>query len=83
MITIFGPFNGILQSQATKGTEKHRRFFLNLFEKTKGGKMLFNLIAIYILFTSILLPIIHYWRSKAERKRYFQDVSFYFFNIII
>jgi len=77
MITIFGPFNGILQSQATKTTddpnEKHRRFFLDLFEKTKGGKMLFNIIAIYILFSSIILPLIHYWKSKSQRNKYFQS----------
>jgi len=78
MITVFGPLNGILQSQATKSGnqyEKHRRFFLDLFEKTKGGKMFFNIIAIYILFTSIVLPLIHYRRSQSERNKYFQNVS--------
>ena len=58
------------------GKEKHTRIaFLAFFEKTKGGKMLFAFLAIYMMFVSITLPIIHYYKAKHFKNSYFKDVS--------
>jgi len=80
MLLISSAFNAFLQVKATKpkndtsGYDKNpQRVFLNLFEVTKGGKMLFNILSIYILFASITLPVIKYYKSKKERNKYFQE----------
>jgi len=79
MLILFSVINTILQIQATQGKndqnfDKHPpRFFLNLFELTKGGKILFNILYVYILFVSITLPVIKYYKSKKERNKYFQE----------
>jgi len=58
--------------------------YLDLFEITKGGKMLFSIVSIYMLFTSITLPLIHYYKAKRNAKRYASEVSSsFFFNFFI
>jgi len=58
--------------------------FLAFFEKTKGGKLLFTLVLIYMFFVSITLPVIHYYKAKLLNDSYIQDVNInvynYFFN---
>jgi len=66
--------NIILQIVATGGNASEanittrRRFILTLFEVTKGGKMLFVFLSIYMLFTSISLPVIQFYRNKYHKK---------------
>jgi len=79
IITIFGPLNGILQNYATtsNGNElnkSHKRFFLDLFDITKGGKIFFTIVAVYILSTSIVLPLVHCYRSLKEKDKYIQEI---------
>ncbi|ORX87559.1 hypothetical protein BCR32DRAFT_240036 [Anaeromyces robustus] len=50
-----------------------RRVLLDIFEKTKGGKMLFNFVSIYMIFVSITLPVIHYYRAKSIKNNYIED----------
>ncbi|OUM64918.1 hypothetical protein PIROE2DRAFT_8134 [Piromyces sp. E2] len=52
-----------------------RRMLLDFFDITKGGKIFFNLIAIYILFTSITLPIIKYYIAKSSKTRHADDIT--------
>jgi hypothetical protein len=79
MILIFNIINIILQKNATiKSTyfdinENIRRGFLVIYEKTKGGKMFFSFNLMYMFFTSIILPVIHYYRNKLSKNIYFQD----------
>jgi len=82
MLIIFSLCNAFLQAKATQkkgdtdySSVKHNRIFLDLFEWSKGGKMLFNILSIYILFVSITLPVLKYFKSKKERNKYFQEVS--------
>jgi hypothetical protein len=80
MLIIFSLCNAFLQAKATQkkgdtdySSVKHNRIFLDLFEWSKGGKMLFNILSIYILFVSITLPVLKYFKSKKERNKYFQE----------
>ena len=89
MLFLFSLINTFLQIKATqsKGTNttsvNHPRIILDLFEWSKGGKMLFNIFSIYILFTSITLPLIKYFKSKQEKNKYFHEVSKTIIIIII
>jgi len=47
--------------------------FLNIFEITKGGKMLFTVVSIYMLFASITLPVIQYYNAKSFSREIFND----------
>ncbi|ORX87558.1 hypothetical protein BCR32DRAFT_240035 [Anaeromyces robustus] len=88
MILIFSIINVILQNNATDNPnikkDEHIRMFLNLFEITKGGKILFNIISIYILFVSITLPILQYYKSKSEISKNSEEVYSiqYFYKIL-
>jgi len=73
ILFICGGFNAVLQKFATGGEfeyngEFHRKIFLNLFEITKGGKILFTFVAIYMLSVSITLPVVQYFRAKKNNK---------------
>ncbi|KAG4103070.1 hypothetical protein H8356DRAFT_982675 [Neocallimastix lanati (nom. inval.)] len=74
LILLSNIINIILQVNASidydVNTNNHRRMYLDLFEITKGGKMLFSIVSIYMLFTSITLPLIHYYKAKRNAKRY-------------
>jgi len=80
LIIVISVFNIILQKNATGGEfeyngEIHNRLFLNLFEITKGGKMLFTFLSIYMLFASITLPVIQFYRNK--KNGVLNDASYY------
>jgi len=67
-------FNIILQKLAfPKANEKAWKFILNVFEATKGGKMVFTVVSIYMFFISITLPVISYFKAKKLKNKYFQD----------
>jgi len=87
MIFIFALINMILQINVSDdSTNSHRKFFMDIFEITKGGKILFTIISIYILFTSITLPLIKYYSAKRNKSKNSNDVSlmngFFYFLII-
>ncbi|ORX43437.1 hypothetical protein BCR36DRAFT_361182 [Piromyces finnis] len=72
LIFIANIVNIVLQIVATGGQNelnntKRHRFILTFFEITKGGKMLFVFLSIYMLFTSISLPVIQFYRKKTEK----------------
>jgi len=66
-------------SQLNKSHEFPLRGYIDIFEKTKGGKMLFTIVSVYMLFTSITLPVINYYHAKRIRNGYFDDVNFVYF----
>ncbi|ORX42570.1 hypothetical protein BCR36DRAFT_400284 [Piromyces finnis] len=49
------------------------RAILTIFNITKGGKLVYALISLYMFFVSITLPIIHYYKSKSLKNKYFQN----------
>jgi hypothetical protein len=79
LITISNIINVILQVKASsKYGEKNilktpPKMFLTLFEITKGGKMLFTVVSIYMLFASITLPVIQYYKAKTFSKEFIYD----------
>ena len=92
MVVVFNVMNIILQTRCSNGSnvgkmlniesgkEKPPRIiFLALYEKTKGGKILFAVLNIYMMFASITLPVIHYYKAKHLNSHYFKDVSIFFF----
>ncbi|ORX43438.1 hypothetical protein BCR36DRAFT_460764 [Piromyces finnis] len=74
LIFIANVINVILQVNASidydVNTNNHRRMYLDLFESTKGGKILFTFVSIYMLFTSITLPLIHYYKSRKTNRKF-------------
>jgi len=82
MILIFNIINIILQKNATikssyfEPNKNIYRGFLDIYEKTKGGKIFFSFILMYMFFSSIILPIIHYYNNIRSKNYYFQDVRF-------
>jgi len=75
---IVSPLTSLLQQYVTSKNKPDEykpkiKFLLELYNVTNGGKFLFNIIGIYILFTSIILPLIHYYKSKREKAKYFQQ----------
>eukprot|EP00833_Pecoramyces_ruminatium_P012010 jgi/Orpsp1_1/1186042/evm.model.c7180000096603.1 len=89
LILIINIINIILQVNASSdydvNTNNHRRMYLDLFEITKGGKILFTILSIYMLFTSITLPLIHFFNAKKNKKRYAKEdlTSKEFFNKVL
>jgi len=89
LILLANIINVILQVNASIdydiNTNNHRRMYLDLFEITKGGKILFSIVSIYMLFTSITLPIIHYYKAKRNTKKYAKENlhSKQFFNKVL
>ena len=71
----------LLQCVASGGHEfefiKYRppKFVLTIFNYTKGGKMFYTNVIIYMIFLSITLPVIQYYKRKTFKNKYFQDVS--------
>jgi len=81
MIFIFGIINLILQINVNENSSNsHRRIFLDVFEITKGGKILFTIVSMYILFTSITLPVIKYFTARRTKSKNVNDVSLLSFN---
>jgi len=54
-------------------SDRKFEFFLYLFTVTNGAKLFFSITPMYILFASIILPLIHYRKSKTEKNKYFQE----------
>jgi hypothetical protein len=87
ILFISGGFNAVLQKYATGGEfeyngDFHRKVFLNLFEITKGGKILFTFVAIYMLSVSITLPVVQYFKAKKNNEKInasYAEVSFYYY----
>ncbi|KAL6609016.1 hypothetical protein LY90DRAFT_506715 [Neocallimastix californiae] len=50
-----------------------RRMYLNLYEITKGGRMLFVVVSIYMLFASITLPVIYFYKAKKAHKKFIEN----------
>jgi len=74
ILFICGGINAALQKYATGGEfeyngNNHRKIFLNLFEITKGGKILFTFVAIYMLSVSITLPVIQHFKAKKSNDK--------------
>jgi len=69
----------VLQININSKANGRRRMLLDFYDITKGGKIFFTLVAIYILFASITLPIIKYYLAKRSKSRNANDVSFFFF----
>jgi len=74
ILFVCGGINAVLQKYATGGEfeyngDNHRKIFLNLFEITKGGKILFTFVSIYMLSVSITLPVIQHYKAKKNNER--------------
>jgi len=98
LVVVFNVMNIILQTRCSNGSnvgkmlniesgkEKPPRIiFLALYEKTKGGKILFAVLNIYMMFASITLPVIHYYKAKHLNSHYFKDQSNslqYFYRVL-
>ncbi|ORX43440.1 hypothetical protein BCR36DRAFT_361191 [Piromyces finnis] len=65
----------ILQININSKSSGQRRMLLDFYEVTKGGKLLFTIVAIYILFTSITLPLIKYYLAKRNKVRNSDDIT--------
>jgi len=79
MLIIFSLCNAFLQAKATQkkgdtdySSVKHNRIFLDLFEWSKGGKMLFNILSIYILFVSKKTKSKKIYKNKKREKKIFK-----------
>ncbi|KAL6597633.1 hypothetical protein U3516DRAFT_564477, partial [Neocallimastix sp. 'constans'] len=82
MILVFNFLNIFLQNRCStesfyneiiKTNRLPRRGYMTIFEKTKGGKILYTFVTIYMFFTSISLPIIRYALAKHKRDDYSDD----------
>jgi len=91
LIIIANAISIFLQCVASGGHEfdivKYRppRFVLTLFNYTKGGKILYTNVIIYMIFVSITLPVIQYFKMKTVKNDYFQDPMSsiqYFYKIL-
>jgi hypothetical protein len=92
MIFLIQLINVILQKKASSrnGLFKYNdqlplRGYLDIYEKTDGGKTFFSIILFYMFFVSITLPIIHYYRNKRIQDAYFQDPTSspqYFYKVL-
>ncbi|OUM69437.1 hypothetical protein PIROE2DRAFT_57479 [Piromyces sp. E2] len=59
--------------------------FLKMYDYTKGGRALFGIISCYIIFSSIILPIIKCYKSKKEKNKYFHEPTSsiqYFYKVL-
>ncbi|KAG4103065.1 hypothetical protein H8356DRAFT_1271406 [Neocallimastix lanati (nom. inval.)] len=65
--------NIIQANSRAKGPKKPRIIFIRLFELTKGGKMLFTIILLYLFFVSITLPVIQYYIIRKSMNKEFKD----------
>jgi len=93
LVIIVGIINVFLQRNASQtkldSTEKEKKypykFVLLIYQYTKGGRMLFTCILIYMFLSSISLPIIHYYRAKNIKSNYIDDSIYsfqYFYKVL-
>jgi len=59
------------------------KLFCTIFEYTKGGRVLFCIISCYMIFSSIILPIIKTYNSNKEKNKYFHEVCIFIINYYI
>jgi len=67
--------NIIQANSRAKGPKKPRIIFIRLFELTKGGKMLFTIILLYLFFVSITLPVIQYYIIRKSMNKEFKNIK--------
>jgi len=61
------------------------KIFLSMYNYTKGGRVLFCLISMYMIFAAIILPIIKCYNSKMEKNKYFHEPTSsiqYFYKVL-
>ncbi|ORX45452.1 hypothetical protein BCR36DRAFT_299500 [Piromyces finnis] len=62
-----------------------KKIYTIIFDYTKGGRVLFSIISCYMLFSSIILPIIKCYNSKKEKNKYFHEPTSsiqYFYKVL-
>jgi len=97
---VIGEYNGILRSPqfdnmpmeaivngvlAEKTDYKKPNILYLIYEYTKGGRVLFCIISMYMIFSSIILPCIKCYKSKREKNRYFHEPTSsiqYFYKVL-
>jgi hypothetical protein len=76
IFVVFTIINEILDDYNKNKYSEHKqvpRFVNYIFTTTNGGKFLYIAAPLYIIFSSIILPLIHYRRSKTDKNKYFQE----------
>jgi len=61
------------------------KLIILLYDYTKGGRVLFCLVTMYMIFSSIILPCIKCWNSKREKNKYFHEPTSsiqYFYKVL-
>lgn len=56
-----------------------------IYDYTKGGRILFTIITMYMIFSSIILPCIKCYSSKREKNKYFHEPTSsiqYFYKVL-
>ncbi|OUM65098.1 hypothetical protein PIROE2DRAFT_7988 [Piromyces sp. E2] len=71
-IIITNIINIILQN-LLDNNKPHHKTFINIFNVTKGGKLLYAFISLYMFFASISLPTLNYIKAKSLKNKYYQD----------
>ncbi|KAG4095522.1 hypothetical protein H8356DRAFT_1276326 [Neocallimastix lanati (nom. inval.)] len=59
--------------------------FVSIYDYTKGGRVLFCIISMYMIFASIILPIMKCYNSKKEKNKYFHEPTSsiqYFYKVL-
>ncbi|ORX87561.1 hypothetical protein BCR32DRAFT_264155 [Anaeromyces robustus] len=77
--------NSIYGISTSRKTQYPYKIVLVLFEYTKGGRMLYTFILAYMFFSSISLPLIHYYSAKKNRSNYLDDSMYsfqYFYKVL-
>ncbi|ORY22603.1 hypothetical protein LY90DRAFT_675834 [Neocallimastix californiae] len=73
LANIANSFIQVKSSVKDPNSSKPLKIYLKIFEKTKGGRMIFAVIIIYMFFMSITVPVIQYYMAKKVKNEYFQD----------
>jgi len=95
LVIIVSIFNALLQRNASvnslygdskidKNTYPYR-IVLIIFEYTKGGRILYTFILIYMFFSAITLPIINYYRAVNVKSNFLDDSVYsiqYFYKVL-
>jgi len=97
---IIGKYNGMLRSPqfqnmpmealvngvlSKENDYKKPNILYIIFDYTKGGRVLFCIITMYMIFSSIVLPCIKCYKSKREKNRYFHEPTSsiqYFYKVL-
>jgi len=94
LIIIVSVINVFLQNNASENSyynsaENKKKYpykiILLIYEYTKGGRMFFTIILVYMFLSSITLPIIHYCLARRIKSNYLNNSMKsmeYFYNIL-